>query len=62
MEEMLRKLRFHAVLRDLFGLVPAHWRIRVTVWNPGTAEEWEITPVGAKQVRRATVIAEVEAV
>ena len=58
-QSRIGRLKFASVLKDLFSSVKrAKWKVRVTLWDPETGEEWEVTPVGSRQTKVPTTYVE----
>lgn len=52
----LDALQFAVKFRDMADMLKRHgWKVKVTVWND-EGDEWEVTPVGTKQTKKATVV------
>lgn len=53
--EQLQRFQFQSTLRELYEAVAGlGWKVKLTLWHPGSGEEWEVTPVGSKQTKRPT--------
>jgi len=54
-QSRIGRLKFASVLKDLFSSVQrAKWKVKVIVWDPESGEEWEVTPAGSRQTKRAS--------
>ena len=51
--DQLQRFQFQSTLKELFEAVAGRgWKVKLTLWDPRSGEEWEILPVSAKQTKR----------
>lgn len=55
------RLQFKSLLNKLFTAVAKRgWKVKLTLWNPNTGEEWEVIPTSSTQTKRPTERVQVE--